>query len=528
VTDQQTIPDAWAERTLVDTSAEQVTFFEDRAEVVRRATCSVQAGFSGVTLLGVGVFVDDPSVVVRVRGEGVRSLGTRVLRTMRRVPGAKPDEIEKMEDELQAAERSRKEAQQALDRTNRARARTGALVEAWARAMDRIPRESAETMSDWKNVFENLGQELRTTLDEASLHAQTLRRASIDEGRAKLRLDLGKQAEPDYRAAVEVQLESAQAQQVELELVYRTPCALWRPEHMARLLTRPEGGHELEVLTRATVWQATGEVWDGVRCKFSTARPARSASPPLLTQDLLTSRRKTDTERRQVIVEERDEAIANVGIDRGIRKVEEMPGVDDGGEPVSYEASRPCTIASDGHPFRVLLSEQRMRCEVDRIGYPERTEAVHFRATATLAGTSPLLAGPLWIARGSAIVGRSKTSYVGQGEPFELGMGVDDGLRVRRTFEEKRDVTPVIGTQKIQRKIRLFVSNLSGSQRSVHLVERVPISEIEDVEVEVTSHREGRLDTRDGFAHYEVSIPPKGTKELMLEYRIEAAARVVI
>jgi len=227
-------------------------------------------------------------------------------------------------------------------------------------------------------------------------------------------------------------------------------------------------------------------------------------------------------------VEERDETIANVGIDRGTRQVEEMPGVDDGGEPVSYEASRPCTIASDGYPFRVVLSERRMPCEVDRIAYPERTEAVHFRATATLTGNAPLLAGPLWIARGSAIVGRSKTSYVGQGEPFELGMGLDDGLRVRRTSEEKRDVTPVIGTQKISRKIRLFVSNLGGSQRSVHLVERFPMSEIEDVEVEVTSHREGRLDTRDGFVHYDVSIPPRGTKELTLEYRIEAAARVVI
>jgi hypothetical protein len=134
----------------------------------------------------------------------------------------------------------------------------------------------------------------------------------------------------------------------------------------------------------------------------------------------------------------------------------------------------------------------------------------------------------MWIAREGAIVGRSKTGFVGQGEPFELGMGVDDGLRVRRTFEEKRDTTPVIGTQKIKRRVNLFVSNLGGTERLVHVVERYPMSEIEDVKVEVTSHREGRVDGRDGFVHYEVVIPARGTKELLMEYRIEAGSRVVI
>jgi uncharacterized protein (TIGR02231 family) len=183
---------------------------------------------------------------------------------------------------------------------------------------------------------------------------------------------------------------------------------------------------------------------------------------------------------------------------------------------------------SDGYPFRVELVSRRMPCKVDRVAYPEVTEAVHYRATATLGGTTPLLAGPVWVARGSAMVGRSKTGFVGQGEPFEVGMGMDDGLRVRRTFEEKRDTTPVIGTQKINRKVQLFVSNLSGSERSLQVVERYPVSELEDVKVELTSHRDGQVNARDGFVRYDVTVPLSGTKELLLEYRIEAASRVVM
>lgn len=528
MTDLETIPKSWAERNPVDAPAVQVTFFEDRAEVIRRTTVQLPEGCSFVTLLGASVFLDDPSVVVKALGGDVRTLGTRVLRSMRTIPEAGPGEIELLQKALKQATDKRTQAQQALDRADLARARTGALLEAWTQAMAQIPRGGMESMATWIGSFEMLEKEMGESLDRASQHRWDQRLAILQQGQAQLRLDLGKRVEPDYRAAVEVQLESKQAGKVDLELIYRTPCALWRPEHVARLVTRTDGKSELVLQTLATVWQATGEVWDGVRCKFSTARPARTASPPLLHGDILRSRRKTDTERRQVVVEERDEVVANVGLDRGARQVEEMPGVDDGGEPIGYEATKPCTIVSDGHPFRVELQERRLECEVDRISYPERSEAVHFRATATLAGSKPLLAGPMWIAREGTIVGRSKTGFVGQGEPFELGMGVDDGLRVRRTFEEKRDTTPVIGTQRITRLVNLFVSNLGEAERSLHVVERFPKSEIEDVKVEVTSHREGRVDDRDGYLHYEVVIPPRGTKELVMEYRIEAASRVVI
>ena len=134
----------------------------------------------------------------------------------------------------------------------------------------------------------------------------------------------------------------------------------------------------------------------------------------------------------------------------------------------------------------------------------------------------------MWIARQGAMIGRSKTSFVGQGEPFELGMGVDDGLRVRRTVEEKRDTTLVMGKQRITRTIKVFLRNLSDSERALRVVERYPVSEIEDVNVELVSYREGKPEPRDGFVHFDVTVPGHGTKELVLEVRIEASSRVVM
>ena len=95
-------------------------------------------------------------------------------------------------------------------------------------------------------------------------------------------------------------------------------------------------------------WQRTGETWDGVELVLSTARPGRAASPPLLTDDVLALRKKTDEEKKRIVVEARDQAVAVAGLDRGARRVDEMPGVDDGGELLSFTPAQKVSIASDG------------------------------------------------------------------------------------------------------------------------------------------------------------------------------------
>src|SRR5262249_87793 len=198
--------------------------------------------------------------------------------------------------------------------------------------------------------------------------------------------------------------------------------------HVARLVPGDgDGTHEIELRTVAVVWQLTGEDWSQVRCRFSTARPARSATPPLLEDDVLRLTRKVD---RAVHVEARDVAVATAGLGRGARAVDEMPGVDDGGQPLAYEAPRPAAIPGDGQPYRIDVDELRLRCTAELVVFPELSPVAHHRATATLIGARPLLAGPVRVARGQSMVGRSRLGFVGQGEPFELGFGVHDRVRL--------------------------------------------------------------------------------------------------
>ncbi|MFO0603125.1 MAG: mucoidy inhibitor MuiA family protein [Polyangiales bacterium] len=514
----------------VASAATRVTFFEDRAEVQRVARAEVPAGVSWVRVAGASVALDDPSLVASVAGDRARVIGARVVRRVREVPAASAAEVESFERDHRAADRKRAEADASLQRAEAAWQRVRALQAAWVEAVQKVPAggdDPTAASARWRAAWDALDGRAVACLDGRRDAGTGLDDARDDLARAALRLAEGRRAHPRYEAVVEVQVEAREAHACEVTLVYRTPCALWRPEHLCRLVRRDDGAHELVVRTWATAWQATGEDWSAVPCRFSTARPAQSASAPLLTDDVLRARRKSDAERRTVTVEAREQTVALAGV-AGARAVDEMPGVDDGGEPLWFDAPRPATVPSDGAPVRVELFEARMPCEVDRVAFPERAAAVHLRATATLSAPAPLLAGPVVVARGGEVVGRGRVGYVGRGEPFELGFGVDDGLRVRRHVEEKREVTTVMGAQKIARTVTVYVSNLGAEARRLTVTERVPVSEVRDVEVAVVSAGGARHDAKDGFLRWDVEVPAHGTHEASLAYRVEAPAKVAL
>lgn len=516
----------------VPSRAERVTLFEDRAEVVRRANVRVRAGSVWEAIAGISLLVDDSTVQAKVLSGPARVLSVRVLRRAHQERVLGREEIEALEKASKEAEARVRAAAQTIERTERALAQHFQLSDQWVKAASLGPRKASDESvlasyrEAWRAIDASASRAIATL---ASAKAEKIQ-AEDERKQAELRASQGRMEKPRYDAVIEVELDSKEEGEVELELLYRLPCALWRPEHLARLSTEtPQAAvGKVEIVTYASAWQATGEAWKNVELRFSTARPARAASAPVLSDDVLSTRRKTDEERKQVVIAAREQSIQLAGLDRGERAVEEMPGVDDGGEPQLFMGKERVDLPSTGRPFRVEIGRVTVDAELARVLLASRATVAHLRATATLEGAGPLLAGPVRLARGSSMVGRARLDFVGKGEPFELGFGPDGAIRVRRNEDEERDTQAITGTQKIKRKVKLFLSNLSDQPKKVLVTERIPVSEIEDVEIELVEAGSFKLDAKDGFLNATVEIGPSQTKTMQFVYEIKAGSRVVL
>jgi uncharacterized protein (TIGR02231 family) len=503
--------------------ARKVTLFEDRAEVVRTSTVTLGAGNQRVRISGVTLLVDDRSLQVRLADTAAAEvLAAKIVR--RRVP-ALDDDARELDAAVTDARAAQRAAAQAVGRINATLARSRALLDTWLEGVTRVPTMSPEARKHWALAGERLLEGGAAAAAQTAQAGWEASQSREEVTLAQKRLDAARYVSSEYVAEVEVQLDVAQPIELELEITYRTPAALWRPEHLLRLAKTDEG-HVLEWTTMATSWQITGEDWAGVEALYSTARPASAANAPRLRDDVLRTRRKSDEERKQVQVESRDMSVETARAHGG--GAAEMMGVDDGGTPVLLEAPAPVDLPSTGEPHRVRVGEQRLPVTVRRVLYPELGAVAHYAARGVLSGGQCMLAGPAHIARGGSFVGRTRVDFIAAGESFELGFGPDDGVRVRRRLKNERERTPVLGTQTVSRRVFVFVSNLSDDARELHVVERVPVSEIDAVKVRVT-HAEGwDWEERDGFLSRELRLEAHETAELELAWEIRAGSDVVL
>lgn len=244
------------------------------------------------------------------------------------------------------------------------------------------------------------------------------------------------------------------------------------------------------------VWQRTGEDWSDVPLTLSTARSASAGEPPRLTEDRLTLRDRPAAERRTVEVELREEETATLGP----APVLGLPGVDDGGEARVLRSPAPVSVPGDGRAHRVPLSAFTADAHAEYVCSPELSPLVTQVVRCDNGSGHALLAGPVDLVRDSGFVGRGTLDFTAPGNPVELAFGSRDDVHVVRETEESRDTTGLTQRTVVTRTVRLHLSRFSApGERNPHVVtllERVPVSEVAAVEVELREEACSPLPTR--------------------------------
>ena len=499
-------------RQRVELPVVEVTVLEDRARVRRSGTAELAAGFTAVEVAGVSpVIVDKTLQATSDRGSvaDVRIDRSSVQRiddqdeALRALEG----EIEATEDAVSRMRRRLERVMIALEQLADAGAQTIADIQLDA-SWSRIDREAWDASLDGLHEREkHLRDErlgARLELDErirllARLRA---RRASLvspsDAVRATLLLD--------------VDIDAAGACTITVD--YLVPNACWRPYHRA-----VREADAIRFASDGCVWQNTGEDWVDVRLRFSTQRPSLGAEPPPLGEDVLRAKKR----REAIVVETRSQTVETGSLKGGGASAPEVPGIDDGGEALELEASDPVSILSDGRPHRVPLFEFETRMDLDRYAVAELVAAVLVRTRQENAAPYPILAGPVDLIVDGGHVGRTSVLYIGPRERFELGWGPDPDLRVHRVRERRAPEANLLRNwTRVEHLVTLKLSNLGDEKKQITLTERVPVSEVEKVQIEVDASRTtgGVTPDENGFLRWPKTLAAFARVEIELRYSV--------
>lgn len=492
----------------------RVVVMEDRAQVERAGDVTLN-GETTLEVPGLSLAAVDRSLKVEVRGGSL--LEARLARRWKEVPkGGVPTDASALRQRVE-------ELRLQLAAQTDGLAQLTLRAEVLSNTRDALLKSIAEQigvgapqLDIWKEQLAELSRR-QDALDAERRAARETSTATQQRHQEAQRALSSEQPEKQAECVLVLRLSGSGAAKVRVS--YLTPCAVWRPAYRATLL---EG--QVTVEAEGVVWQHTGEDWNGVELLLSTARPTLGTTPPTLEEDVLSLRPKETHEKRVVDVAIREEVIQSAG-----ETLSEMPGLDDGGETRLLQASGRVTVKSDGQPQRVALFSFTAPAQVERVCPAELSSLVFVLARFTNTAPQVLLAGPVDLIRGSGLVGRGLMKFAAPGETLKLSFGNEDGLQIIRETEEKTDEAMLTRRRTTTRKVKLHISNMRSDGAKLIIEERIPVSEVKEVEISVLTKDCAPTPatvTKDGIARIEVELGAQSTKTARFSWELSAASKV--
>jgi uncharacterized protein (TIGR02231 family) len=337
------------------------------------------------------------------------------------------------------------------------------------------------------------------------------------------------------KRSIAVELEVKKAGQLDLSVSYLVRGASWQPIYDARANFEKSA---VELVSYGIIRQKTGEDWQDVEIYLSTAKPAIGGRLPYINPWILRPYQPRPMESRvaksasfgvqyEAFYKDKEEMAPAIG---GADELEKYAEAQEKGIAVVYKLSRKADIKSDGSEHKLPISSQTLKADFEYSSFPRAVLSAYLGSRVTNAPNLQLLAGRVNIFLDEDFVGASSIDNIGPGEEFDLYLGQDENVKVKREqIEKKVDETLIAGipspTRRTTFKYKLTLENYKSRKINAKLFEAMPVSEDDRIKTKVLQvnpePKEKDWKDRKGIWLWELELEPGAKKEIIYTFIIE-------
>jgi uncharacterized protein (TIGR02231 family) len=503
-----------------------VTVYPDGAKLTREVTFAAPAAGNHELLVTDLPFDSDPGLIRLTPSDGL-TVGAFNLRADRLPPREDPLTVDQKAAKaaVEAAETVVRTAQLALDAVQAKIEAADAQVRFLTSFTGALP--DGATPDTIKSMAAMIGAETLAAR-QAAIAAQgelppaqkALTDAQEALAKAQGAYDALPSADMDY-TALSVAVTAAAAGEETLTITQYVGNASWQPVYDLNL-TRKDG--DKLVLNRSVlVTQYTGEDWDGIALTLSSSRPAEQAAPSQLWPEL-----------RSIGPEIAPEDMFGKSAADGVVMYEEAPvetaaapaainaGAAMEGDTVVYNYPEPVTVATGSENLRLTLDSLDFAPVVEAVAVPRLDRTAFVSASFTNASDEPLLPGEAMLFREGVLVGSTWLDVIAPGVETDVGFGAIETLRVKREMPKRAEgETGVFTSANEQTESAVItVENTGYEDWPVRIIDQVPYSEQDDLEIEVSASPEPTetdVEGQRGILAWEFDLAAGGKETITLE-----------
>ncbi|MFZ5800707.1 MAG: mucoidy inhibitor MuiA family protein [Candidatus Omnitrophota bacterium] len=371
------------------------------------------------------------------------------------------------------------------------------------------------------NFAQDMDAEIKLLDLSKRLDALNRELAEVSGGGAKL------------KRSIVVELEVLKPAKFNLSISYLVRGASWHPIYDARANFAKA---EVELAAYGIIKQNTGEDWKDVELTLSTAKPAIGGRMPYVSPWFLRPLEPV-MRKAKALREARDDVQydafykeAKFQTASPAAGVDESVVVEEKGIAVTYKLPRRAAIKSDGTENKLPILSQVLKADFEYSAFPRAVANAYLGSRVKNAEGLQLLAGRVNVFLEGDFVGASSIDNLGPGEEFDLYLGIDENVKVKRELvEQKVDDVLIAGiaspTKRTTYKYKVTVENYKSRKIKVLFFEAMPVSENERIKVKINEvslePKEKDWKDRRGVWRWELELAPQAKQEITYAFTVE-------
>ncbi len=309
-----------------------------------------------------------------------------------------------------------------------------------------------------------------------------------------------------------------------IELNYYTEGAGWIPIYDLRAKSINE---PVELVSKANVFQNTGETWDNVKLSVSSANPIQSGVSPILHPWHLGFYEPPGIELRQNKFASEDinirgnvsalneEAVNALGMADFTTVIETQTSFE-------FLIALPYTLPSDNQKHIVELQKIKFPVEFEYLCIPKIGSEAFLISKITGWENHNLLPGEIQLFFDDTFVGNSMLLPDVTNDTLHISLGRDKGISVKRTrlpeFTERRFLGQ---NREDSRGWEIVARNNKSEPVKLVVKDQIPVSTNKDIEVSVNETSGANLNKETGILTWRFELKPSESNTLRTSYTVK-------
>jgi len=515
----------------VESEISEICVYTDSALINRVAHLELATGTYKAVFSNIVPEVDENSLRVSAEGTAIIKLfGAQVKKEyLEEVPSERikqlKEEIQRLEDEITRMQ----------DLKTILMEKKKFLNSITLFSNEQIPQDLVTRIpqvSDLENILKFLDLELKENYSQALDCELEIRSLENKVETLKRELSQISGVQRKLKRSIMVELEVLKEGTTDLKVSYLVRGASWNPIYDARANFETS---EVELVSYGVIKQITGEDWLEVDCSLSTAKPRIGGSMPYVVPWFLrpyqpeVMRDKVSAVPAPAYQTEAFKKEAGA-FEEKVEAEVEYATAEEKGIAVMYTLPSKIVVKSDKSEHKFPISSQILSAVFEYSSYPRVSPFAYLGSRVTNSKGLQLIGGRVNIFLEGDFVGFSSIGNIAPSEEFDLYLGIDENVKVKREcLEKKVDETLIAGipsrTKRTTYKYKLTVENYKSKKIKVKLFDAIPVSEDDRIKIKINeiSLEPGVKDWEDrkGIWLWELELDEQQKQEIFYSFTVE-------